>query len=280
MKETLAKLRTALIPIYGKYETDAIIRLIFHKLKGWNLTDMLIHQGDELSDFVKDEIDGILKRLLNHEPIQYILGEARFHGLDFIIEPGVLIPRQETDELIDIIIDENKDKEDLKVLDLCTGSGCIAIALARNLPFSSICGVDYSEEAVKVAEENNNLLKTKVIIQKEDIFDWMPESKYDIIVSNPPYVMDKEALSMEKNVLDFEPHDAIFVPDDNPLIYYKRIKEIAEKSLNMGGRLYLEINPLKSEELKDLLEKGNFSEVTVIKDSSGKNRFIKAVLSD
>ena len=274
MKETLAKLRNALEPIYGKGETEAIIRIIFHHLKGWNLTDMLIHKEDELSDFIKGEIDDILARLLRHEPVQYITGEARFHGMNLKVAPGVLIPRPETSELVDIIIDENKERDDLRVLDVCTGSGCIAIALARNLPFSKVTALDISQEAIAVAKENVDILKTKVELIKADIFEWQPSLEYDIIVSNPPYVMDKEALSMDKNVLDYEPHEALFVRDENPLIFYERIASIAIKSLSHSGKLYFEINPLQSAELDRMLRLMGFSDIRLMRDSFGKIRFV------
>ena len=276
MKETIARLRSALIPLYGKGESDAIIRLIFHYLKGWNLTDMLIRQEEELSPYIQGEVEKILQRLLKYEPIQYITGEARFHGMELKVRPGVLIPRPETEELVDIIIDENKDREDLRVLDLCTGSGCIALALARNLPFSKVTAVDFSSEALEVAKENSDSLKTKIELVKADIFDWQPTVKYDIIVSNPPYVMDKEALTMERNVLDYEPHEALFVRDEDPLIFYSRIADIALESLEPGGKLYFEINPLEAEALKSLLQSKGFTDITLLRDSSGKLRFLSS----
>ncbi|MCH5241186.1 MAG: peptide chain release factor N(5)-glutamine methyltransferase [Muribaculaceae bacterium] len=274
MKETLKKLHKTLYPIFDPGESDAIIRLIFHYLKGWSLTDMLIHQDDELSPYIKGKIDEILARLIKHEPIQYIIGEARFHGMDFKIKPGVLIPRPETDELVDIIIDENKNREDLRVLDLCAGSGCIAIALARNLPFSNVTAVDISPVAIEVAKENSDILHTKIKLKQEDIFQWTPSETFDIIVSNPPYIMDKEALTMEKNVLDYEPHEALFVRDENPLEFYNRIADIAESSLVEGGNLYLEINPLTVDSLKVMLAEKGFSDISVLKDTSAKQRFI------
>ena len=280
MEQTLKKLRSALNPIYGKGETEAIIRIIFHHLKGWNLTEMLIHQQDELSDFIKGQVDSILQRLLNHEPIQYITGEARFHGMEMKIHPGVLIPRPETEELVDLIIDHYQGKDDLDVLDLCTGSGCIAISLARNLPFSKVTAIDFSEEAIQTAKENSELLKTKIEIIKDDIFSWSPEKKFDIIVSNPPYVLDREALNMEKNVLNFEPHEALFVRDDKPLEFYDRIANIAKKSLKSQGMLYLEINPIESEALIALFKEKGFNNISLTKDSFGKNRFISASLKD
>ena len=278
MKTTLNKLRNSLIPLYGKGETEAIIRIIFHHLKNWNLTDILIHKEDELSPFIRGQIDEILERLLKYEPIQYITGEARFHGMELKIKPGVLIPRPETEELVDIIIDRNKERDDLRILDVCTGSGCIALALARNLPFSKVTAIDISPLAIEVARENSHLLKTKIKIVENDIFEWYPHEKYDIIVSNPPYVLDKEALHMEKNVLNYEPHEALFVRDDNPLVFYERISDLSLECLAENGELYFEINPLFADSLKKMLEKKGFSEVSIIRDSYGKERFISSVL--
>ena len=279
MKETLKELRDTLTPLYGKRETEAIIRLIFHHLKGWNLTEMLIHGEDELSPFIKDQIQKILQRLIKFEPIQYITGEARFHGMNLKIKPGVLIPRPETDELTDFIIKENEDKEDLKILDLCTGSGCIAIALKRNLKFPDVTALDISQKAIEVAEENASDLKAKINFVKDDIFKWVPEDKFDIIVSNPPYVDESEGKDMDKNVLNYEPADAIFVSDENPLSFYERIAEIAKSSLNADGSLYLEINPRHSQELKEMLEEKGFKNINIVLDSFGKKRFIKCSIN-
>ena len=279
MQETLSKLKSALLPLYGKGEADAIIRIIFHYLKGWSLTDILIHQNDELSPYMKLKIDEILKRLLDYEPIQYITGEARFHGMELKVVPGVLIPRQETDELVDIIIDENKDREDLKILDICSGSGAIAIALARNLPFSKVSALDFSDIAVKVSQENADKLKTKIELFEADIFKWIPSGKYDIIVSNPPYVMDKEALTMEKNVLNYEPHEALFVRDDDPLVFYNRIADIAVQALFPDGKLYFEINPLNASNLQKLMAAKNFKDIRLLRDSYSRIRFLTCKLN-
>lgn len=276
MKETLKKLRDNLRPIYGERETEAIIRILFHYLKGWSLTDMLVHSDDKLSDFVVSEVNDILKRLLNYEPIQYITGEARFHGLEFKVRPGVLIPRIETEELVDIIIEDYKNKEDLKILDIGTGSGCIAISLARGLKFPIITALDKSETAIEVAEENARLLKVKVRFINADIFKWNPDTTFDVIVSNPPYVTESEKKVMERNVLDYEPAEALFVSDSDPLLYYRRIVAIAITSLNERGSLYLEINPKYADEIKSLLDNASFSSPTVILDSFGRKRFISA----
>ena len=274
MKATIKKLRDNLIPIYGKGEAEAIIRIIFHHLKGWNLTDMLIHSDDELSPFIKEEIDKILSRLKNHEPIQYITGEARFHGMILSVDPSVLIPRPETDELVDLIIDKYADREDLRVLDLCTGSGCIAIALAKNLKFASVEALDISPKAIDIAEKNAEALKAKFKFICTDIFNWTPSQTFDIIVANPPYINPDEAAEMEPNVMVYEPHQALFVTHDDPIAFYHRIADIATNALSYNGALYFEINPRYAGEIINMLHSKGFGEISVTLDSFGKKRFI------
>lgn len=276
MRTLLKKLRDALRPIYGNGETEAIIRIIFHYLKGWNTVDLLVHEQDTASEFLQGEVEKILERLLKHEPIQYITGEARFHGLQLKVTPNVLIPRPETAELVDLIVDDADGKEDLRVLDICTGSGCIAVALARSLKFPVITAVDISAAALEVARENSAALKAKVKYVEADIFKWVPKDTFDIIVSNPPYIDESEKSGMDDNVLKYEPSQALFVPDENPLIFYKRIAEIGIKTLMAGGRLYLEINPRHAVPLSDYLMDMGFLEVEIRKDSFDKERFITA----
>lgn len=279
MRETMQKLRNALRPIYGDRETEAIIRIIFHYLKGWNTVDMLIHESDTLSPFLESEIDGILRRLLRYEPIQYITGEARFHGMEFHVTPDVLIPRPETDELVDIIVGDANDASDLRILDIAAGSGCIAIALARSLPFPRVSALEISEAALKVARDNASRLKADVSFIHADIFKWQPSpASFDIIVSNPPYIDESEKAAMEPNVLEYEPAQALFVPDSDPIVFYRRIAEVARTGLSEGGRLYLEINPRHAAELSELLKKNGFSDIETIKDSYEKDRFIRARL--
>lgn len=279
MQETLKKMRDVLYPIYGKGESDAIIRIIFHYLKGWDTTQMLIHQNDPLSPFIKGEIDKILQRLQKHEPIQYITGEARFHGLDLHVTPDVLIPRPETSELVDIISDDADEKEDLRVLDIGTGSGCIAVALARSLKFPMISAVDISTAALDVAKKNAEILKVHINFIHADIFKWKPSGNFDIIVSNPPYIDESERKDMEPNVTDYEPASALFVPDDDPLVFYRRIAAIASDSLSPSGKLYLEINPRHADQLAQMLKSDGFNTVDVMRDSFGKLRFIRASLA-
>lgn len=280
MKDTVKKLRESLLPLYGPRETEAIIRLIFHYLKGWDLTAILIHGDDELSPFIKEEIDKILQRLLNYEPIQYITGEARFHGLELKVKPGVLIPRPETAELVDIIVDEADRREDLQVLDVGTGSGAIALALASSLRFPQIYALDISKDALEIARENAKNLNLKIQFIQADIFKWEPDGYFDIIVSNPPYIDFSERSSMERNVIDYEPEEALFVPDNDPICFYKRIADIGCRSLKADGRIYFEINPRHAVEIKNLLIDKRFTDVEIMRDSFGKERFVKGIWKD
>ena len=272
-----AKLRKTLSPIYGEGEAKAMIRLIFHNLKGWNQTQMIMNEDTPLSDYILFKVNDILERLLKQEPIQYILGEAYFYGMNLKVDRSTLIPRPETEKLTDMIVNANR-KDDLRVLDIGTGSGAIAIALSRNLPYSKVTAIDISADALKIARENAKNLHADINFIEEDVFTYSPApGSFDIIVSNPPYVDESEKASMESNVIDYEPHSALFVPDAHPLIYYSRILEIASTALTANGRLYFEINPRHAAELKAMTENEGFSEVNVIKDIHGKERFVSAI---
>lgn len=269
------EMESALSPKYGSGEAKAMTRLIFHHLKGWNLTDLVIHSDNPVSEYLQSKIDSILSRLGTNEPLQYILGEAYFYGMNLKVTPATLIPRPETAEFVDLIIDNNRDKKDLRILDIGTGSGAIAIALARHLPFADVSAIDISTEAISVAKQNASALKTKIDFEVRDIFTDSPADRdFDIIVSNPPYIDDSEKADMESNVLDFEPHEALFVPDSDPLIFYKRIIELARTLLSRCGQLYFEINPRHADELANILNCHNFSEIQIHKDMYGKQRFI------
>lgn len=274
----LRQLRTRLTPLYERGEREAIIRLIFHNLKGWSQTDVIIHEDQPASDFLSKDANGIIDRLILGEPIQYILGDAYFYGMDLKVRPGVLIPRPETAELVDMIVDENK-AADLQVLDVGTGSGCIAIALARNLPFAHVTAIDISDVAVDVASENATALKTSVSVKKKDMYKWMPTAEsLDILVSNPPYITPAEKSEMEVRVKDYEPEEALFVSDDDPVSPYRRIAEIAAIGLKPGGRVYLELNPLYADDVKRLFSGAEWSDAEIVDDSYGKRRFLKARL--
>lgn len=271
-------LRDSLQPKYGDRESSEMARLILMYLKNWDLTHLVANEDNEAGDYIKARAQEILNKLLDDMPLQYALGETVFYGLKLKVGPGVLIPRPETQQLVDIIVDENK-APDLHVLDLCTGSGAIAVALARNLPFSSVVALDISSKALEYAKENSDSLKTKIHFIRDDIFNHeFTSTEFDIIVSNPPYVDESEKKDMEPNVLDYEPSEALFVPDDNPLLFYRRIAEIGTTALKPSGRLYLEINPRHASDLKEMLRSFGYRDVVIIKDIHGRDRFVRATL--
>lgn len=279
MQHTVLAMRRRLEPVYGNREAQAMIREIFRALKGWDTTEFTIRTADDyqLSDFMKQKIDDILRRLEKHEPLQYILGTTDFYGLPLHVEPGVLIPRPETEELVRQIIADNP-ASDLRVADLGTGSGAIAIALSRNLSFPRITACDISPTAVKVATENALSLKCgNIRVIQHDFAKWNPEEgSFDIVVSNPPYIDDSERATMDANVKDYEPAEALFVPDNNPLKCYCAIAPKAFKALRPGGLLYFEINPRHADELKALLANAGFTDLTLWRDFHGLLRYIKA----
>ena len=278
VKDELIEIRRRLNGIFERREREAVILLIFSHVKGWGRVDLIINEGKELSDFAKREIDTIVDRLILGEPIQYITGDARFHGLDFKVGPGVLIPRPETEELVDWIADDADGKEDLAVLDIGTGSGCIAVSLARTLSFPAVSAIDISADALVYAERNAKDMKVKVRFLNVDMYAWLPaRESLDIVVSNPPYIAPDEAPDMEVRVKDFEPHEALFVSADDPIRPYKRIEEIARVGLKPFGTVYLELNPRFAEEVASYYKARGWEDVEVRVDSYGKKRFLKSV---
>ena len=276
VKEAIQQLRESLSPIIEAGELQAMIRVICEDVFNYDQVDVALRQDHELPDFAPERIAEIIARLKRHEPLQYVVGCARFHGHRFKVTPAVLIPRPETEQLVDLIIDENPDA-DLKVLDMGTGSGCIAIALARALKFAQVDALDVSRDALAVARQNAALLKTPgVRFFESDMLASQPSACYDIIVSNPPYICWSERESMDRNVKDFEPGQALFVPDSDPLLYYKAIAHYASQSLEHGGKLYLEINQRFGNEVKHLLESCGLDDVRIIEDSFGHVRFAAA----
>ena len=276
VKEAIQQLRESLSPVVEAGELQAMIRVICEDVFNYDQVDVALRQDHELPDFAPERIAEIIARLKRHEPLQYVVGCARFHGHRFKVTPAVLIPRPETEQLVDLIIDENPDA-DLKVLDMGTGSGCIAIALARALTFAQVDALDASRDALAVARQNAALLKTPgVRFFESDMLASQPSACYDIIVSNPPYICWSERESMDRNVKDFEPGQALFVPDSDPLLYYKAIAHYASQSLEHGGKLYLEINQRFGNEVKHLLESCGLDDVRIIEDSFGHVRFAAA----
>ena len=277
LKEAIEQLRNGLAGVVEPQEMQAMIRIICEDVFNYDQVDVALRQESELPNFAPERIADIIKRLRQHEPLQYIVGNARFHGHRFKVSPAVLIPRPETEQLVDLIIDENAGS-DLRVLDMGTGSGCIAISLARALKFAQVDALDVSRDALAVARENAATLKVKVRFFESDMLAPQPSATYDIIVSNPPYVCWGEREAMERNVKDYEPGQALFVPDNDPLLFYKAIAPYAARSLERGGRLYLEINQRFGTEVKRLLEDNGFDEVRIIDDTYGNPRFVAAVI--
>ena len=275
LKEAIEQLRNGLNGIAEPGEVQAMIRIICEDVFNYDQVDVALRQESELPDFAPERIVDIIARLRRHEPLQYVVGSARFHGHRFKVTPAVLIPRPETEQLVDLIIDENTGS-DLRVLDMGTGSGCIAISLARALKFAQVDALDVSRDAIAVARENAVALKVKVRLFESDMLAPQPPARYDIIVSNPPYVCWSEREAMDRNVKDYEPGQSLFVPDNDPLLFYKAIAPYAAQSLERGGRLYLEINQRFGNEVKQLLEQNGFDEVRIIDDSYGKPRFVAA----
>lgn len=269
MKERLA---SAVAPD----EAQAMVRTIFGVLKGWTPVDLALKRDSTVSDFMARKAMQAVERVVAGEPLQYVLGETRFYGNTLAVTPAVLIPRPETEELVDMIVSDNTG-EDLRVLDLCTGSGCIAVSLARALRFPVVTAVDLSEDALAVARENGERLRVKVDFRHGDVLAMHDDgSRYDIIVSNPPYVLDSERSQMSPRVLDHEPAMALFVPDDDPLRFYKAIVAYASDALVAGGRLYLEINPMEVDGIRRLLADVGLEDIDMIRDMTGRERFAKA----
>ncbi len=268
-----------LAPVAGEREARASLRMIFEAVKGWTPVDVAIKGGDPVSPFVIGKVDDIINRMLTHEPIQYILGEAWWYGLRLKVSPAVLIPRPETAELVDLIVKEFSGRSDLRVADICTGSGCIAIALARNLPFSQVTAIDISSDALAVARENAALLRTpSVTFLEADATDpaSLPSAGFDIIVSNPPYIAEDERGSMDKNVLLYEPHAALFVPDTDPLLFYRAIAAYGLTHLADHGRIFFEINPIYADRLAAHMRDAGWTDVLLTRDVHGTYRFLSA----
>ena len=289
----------SLTPLYDAGEAQAIVRTVLDVEYGMTLTDIICGKVNELSSDGERNLEEIITRLQNGEPVQYVLGEADFAGRTFHVEPGVLIPRPETAELCQWIEEEvsSLDADDPKqILDICTGSGCIAITLGLTLPNSEVTGWDISEDALRIAQGNVEMLKARnVRIEYQDAL-MLPKAaeaaeaaeiseaaesslskSWNIIVSNPPYICEKEKADMEKNVLEHEPSIALFVPDKEPLKFYRAIAEYASSALKSEGALYFEINPIYEKEIREMLEELGFKDIKTKEDAYGKKRMMKAM---
>ena len=267
----------ALSPIYGDREARSITRLVLEKKLELNSTQLSFERFRLLTQPQIQALQLILKRLLTNQPVQYILGEADFFGLIFKVNQHVLIPRPETEELVEWVIALSKNRG-AHILDIGTGSGCIPIALAKSLPDASIEGCDVSTEALVVANENNIANSAGVTFFKLDILnDVIPAANYDVIVSNPPYIAQSEKNDLAPHVLNFEPHLALFAPANDALIFYRTIAQKSLAALKQGGYLLFEINAAKGQQVVDLLKGLGYNGVELKLDLSGLERMVKGI---
>lgn len=261
--------------VYDENEAKAIARYVLDVCFGMSATDVYCGKVTQLSADDTCKLEKIIQRIIKCEPVQYITGTADFAGHAFDVEPGVLIPRPETAELCEWIIDNANQQP--KILDIGTGSGCIAITLALGIDKAEVHAWDISAQALRISAQNASRLGVDIAIEHQDAIRHPNDNEcWDIIVSNPPYVCDKEKADMEKNVLEYEPELALFVPDDNPLIFYQHISKYAIEALKHNGMLYFEINPIFYTEMIDMLEEEGFSDIKIKEDMFGKKRFVKA----
>ncbi len=282
MKILIEKIVRALAERYDKEEQSAIVRAVCCDMLGIPTTTYYIKEKIALTAEQEVRLEEILRRLQQGEPLQYIEGKAPFCGMEFAVRPGVLIPRPETAELVDWIVQGNASQSP-RILDMGTGSGCIAITLDKQLPGAKVEACDISPEALAVAKENNERNGASVTFFRHDILDLttpLPHS-YNIIVSNPPYIMQSEHSTMEQHVTDWEPHIALFVPDEDALCFYRAIAEIGmTEALEPGGCIYVEINQALGAETVELFESYGYKEVTLRRDFYGNERMVKGVKSE
>jgi len=277
MQDVKKFLKNELKAHFSPEEVSSLIRLILEKEFSIPLADILACKFNHLSDAAVQKLSEIVDKVKSGEPIQYILGETDFFGLSFFLNRSVLIPRPETEELVQWVIDSTNNAS-AKILDIGTGSGCIAVTLAKKLPHAEIHAWDISPAALEVARKNAERNGVRLFLLEKDILqESVSDERFDIIVSNPPYVTESEKAEMEDNVLMFEPPLALFVPDENALVFYEKIADFARIYLNRGGGLFFEINREKGRQVETLLQQRGFKNIERVKDISGNERMIKAI---
>ncbi len=297
VKEVSSVFRQELISLYDVREIDSLCTIALAELVGFSSAKIKAFPESGLTAEQSVEIEKVLIRLKTGEPIQYILGHSEFYGLPFKVNPSVLIPRPETEELVEWVISSvgswllaaGSWQQTFKILDIGTGSGCIAVSLKKNLKDVEVSAIDISPEALKTAKDNAELNKVEINLIQADILNLESEienpslsagmAKFEIIVSNPPYVTQADKKQMHSNVTDFEPHTALFVAEDDPLIFYKAITDFAVKHLSLNGLLFLEINESYGEQIVELLNRKSFNNIELKKDMSDRFRMIKAIWS-
>lgn len=283
IKEYRIQFIQALTSMYGEGEAESFFYLILEEKQKLKRIDLALHPDLFFSDEEITVWNSILEQLKLEIPIQYLLGKTSFYGLDFEVNENVLIPRPETEELVDWIVSnvlKNGRSKSIKILDIGTGSGCIAVSLAKNLPNAEVFAIDVSEKALATAQKNAKHNEVEVTFLSQNILETLDlGQEFDIIVSNPPYVRNLEKQEIKKNVLDNEPHLALFVEDDDALIFYRKIAELAQKNLTVSGQLYFEINQYLGKEMISLLEGMNFKNIELRKDIYGNDRMMLGSLN-
>ena len=264
-----------LAAVYDDREAKAVAQWLLDTAFGLSMADVLCDGLARLTPAEHERLELMLARLEQGEPVQYVVGKADFCGRQFQVEPGVLIPRPETAELCQWIVDD-VSRSAPAILDIGTGSGCIAVTLALDIPDSRVTAWDISEPALRIARQNAATAGAAVALERCDALCPTAFAPWDIIVSNPPYIYSKERAAMTRNVLDYEPREALFAPDDNPLLFYQRIADYARRTLTPGGSLYFELNPLLADAVGDYLQRCGLRQPQIREDQFGKRRFIKA----
>ncbi len=295
VREVVKRFKEKLSVLYEPDEADQIILYAFEHCFAFTRAELILRETETVRGHEAGELEDILSGLIDGKPIQYILGYSWFMDKKFKVSPDVLIPRQETEELLRWIIQDNSTHKsnNLNVLDICTGSGCIAICLGLNFPDWSIDALDISNAALRIAAENKETFQTNVHLIQSDFLNWELDKNLlhflkspieaniglDIIVSNPPYVKESERVIMHPRVLKHEPSLALFVPDEDPLIFYKKIAEFAKVTLNPGGKIYLEINRAHAREIVKLFDPTDFTDILIRKDIQDNDRMISVTFN-
>lgn len=277
LKDCINLLKKELQTSYPNTEIKSFTNLIFRHLFNYSASQLYINQTQAVSQSDYQKLSGIIEGLKRYQPIQYILGETEFYGLKFKTGPAVLIPRPETEELVQWII-ENYREQNPSILDVGTGSGCIAVSLAKFITGSTVYAFDVSPDALEIAQENARLNDARISIYADDILNPKSEinlQKFDCIVSNPPYVKEEEKELIQKNVLEYEPHLALFVPNNDALVFYSTICKFAQQHLKMGGWLYFEINERLGKSVLELMQEEGFSHLELKQDLFGKDRMVR-----